>query len=67
MTNIKKSYTTPELSDFGRVSDLTSQLGMTFQTDSTLNGSMEPNDNSMAGTNMDSDAGEGTGMGVGMG
>lgn len=38
--NKKKSYETPKLSRFGKVADLTTQVGMTFLTDSDFNGSM---------------------------
>ncbi|NMF83050.1 lasso peptide [Nodosilinea sp. P-1105] len=37
---MKKSYETPKLSTFGNVADLTTQVGMTFTTDSFGTGSM---------------------------
>lgn len=57
MAQIKKAYTTPEVSDFGKVTDLTSAVGMTFITDSTLNGSME-----FPGMGVGGGAGGGMGM-----
>lgn len=41
MSQNKKPYQAPQLLDFGKVSDLTSQVGMTFLTDSFGTGSME--------------------------
>jgi len=50
---MKKSYETPKLSAFGSVADLTTQVGMTFQTDSSFTGSMEfPGMGGMGGMDM---------------
>ena len=38
----KLPYESPQLTEYGTVTELTDALGMTFQTDSTFAGSMEP-------------------------
>lgn len=37
----RHTYERPEVTDFGKVSVVTGQVGMTFLTDSDMNGSME--------------------------
>ena len=59
---MKKSYETPKLSTFGNVADLTTQVGMTFPTDSLGTGSME-----FPGMGMGVDMGGSSMAGGGMG